>query len=316
VKIIIIGLGNQGRKRQIVAGEDVVATVDLQNSLASYSDIRQVPLDSFDAGFVCTSDDAKFGIVEYLLANGKHAFIEKPFLLSDCTGFQKLLDLARNKRVVCYTAYNHRFEPHIAKLKELVDSGDLGQIYLARFFYGNGTARDVRESAWRDQHMGVLSDLGSHLLDLSLFLFGEQRRDFVPWNLACFENRAFDHAFFGAVGKLTLKMEVSLLSWRNSFNIDIYGEKGSAHIDCLCKWGASTFTVRERMLPSGKPSETRHVLECADPTWTFEYQHFMDLCQKEYTSLDKDLWISTVLEGMVKVEGERSVVDGHSDTIV
>ena len=32
-------------------------------------------------------------------------------------------------------------------------------------FYGNGTARLVRDSAWRDQGAGVLPDLGSHLLD-------------------------------------------------------------------------------------------------------------------------------------------------------
>ena len=40
-------------------------------------------------------------------------------------------------------------------------------------FYGNGTARLVRNSYWRDQGNGVLSDLGSHLVDTSKFFFDD-----------------------------------------------------------------------------------------------------------------------------------------------
>ena len=40
------------------------------------------------------------------------------------------------------------------------------------FFYGNGTAINVKNSTWRDVGQGVISDLGSHLIDLSDFLFG------------------------------------------------------------------------------------------------------------------------------------------------
>ena len=50
-------------------------------------------------------------------------------------------------------------------MRELIVSGELGEIYSCRMFYGNGTARLVRESDWRDQGAGVLPDLGSHLLD-------------------------------------------------------------------------------------------------------------------------------------------------------
>ena len=47
-----------------------------------------------------------------------------------------------------------------------------GKVYFARFFYGNGTALEVKHSEWRDRGLGVLPDLGSHLLDMTLFLFG------------------------------------------------------------------------------------------------------------------------------------------------
>jgi len=299
MRVAIIGLGNQGRKRQGLAGERVVATVDPYNADASCQDIRDLPLGSFDAAFVCTPDDAKFAITEYLLTNAKHVLVEKPFIAAELPCFHLLRDLAIENRAVCYTAYNHRFEPHIAKLKDLLDSGELGRIYLAKFFYGNGTARDVRNSPWRDRGMGVLSDLGSHLLDLSVFLFGDQRRDFQPWSLSRFENIAFDHALFGSVGAPTLEMEVCLLAWRNAFSIEVFGEKGSAHIDGLCKWGPSTFVIRERILPSGKPDEEKYVLECADPTWELEQEHFIELCRLGYVGLEKDQWIYGVLSGML-----------------
>ena len=37
---------------------------------------------------------------------------------------------------------------------------------------------------------------------------------------------------------------MTLLSWRNHFTCDIFAENGSAHIESLCKWGPSTFTLR------------------------------------------------------------------------
>ena len=74
---------------------------------------------------------------------------------------------------VLYTAYNHRFEPHFVRMRDLVKSGALGTIYRCRMFYGNGTARLVRNSDWRDQGAGVLADLGSHVLDTARFWFGD-----------------------------------------------------------------------------------------------------------------------------------------------
>ena len=60
-------------------------------------------------------------------------------------------------------------------LKNVIESGRWEDLQRT-FFYGNGTARDVRNSPWRDQGFGVLPDLGSHLLDMVLFLFGNGGR--------------------------------------------------------------------------------------------------------------------------------------------
>jgi predicted dehydrogenase len=232
--------------------------------------------------------------LRHLLANGKHSLVEKP-LLGTPVEIHELIDLSRTHRATCYTAYNHRFEPHIAKLKSILDAGTLGQIYFAKMFYGNGTARDVRNSPWRDQGLGVFSDIGSHMLDLSHFLFGPHPEPGELWSADRFENKAPDHVLFGYRGKPVLEMEATLLSWRNTFGLDVFGELGSAHISCLCKWGPSTLTVRTRVLPSGRPHETVETLEMADPTWQIEWDHFLQLCCAGATNLENDLWIQEKL---------------------
>lgn len=282
-----------------VAGSEVVATVDPVNPASRYKSIEAIPLESFDAVLVCTPDSVKLGIAEYLLSQGKHVLIEKPLLAANEADLSRLREIALSKGVACYTAYNHRFEPHIKRLKTTLDSGALGAVYLARFFYGNGTARDVRQSPWRDQGLGVLADLGSHLLDTVLFLFGDQIGPFESWSFNRFENRSLDHIVFASRGRPHLQLEASLLSWRNTFTVDIFGELASAHIHGLCKWGPSVFSLRKRRLPSGKPNEETHALECPDPTWVEEYQYFKKLCQTGQTNISNDLWINAALNDLV-----------------
>lgn len=296
MRVAVLGLGIQGKKRLAIAGSDVVATIDPTQLSAQYRAIEDVPLNDYDAALVCTPDAAKLSILRFLLNHGKHALVEKPLLGDNPGDLEELDKLARDHTAVCYTAYNHRFEPHIAGLKQILDSGRLGKIYNARFFYGNGTARDARNSPWRDQGAGVLPDLGSHLLDTVLFLFGPVAGDCRAWRADRFENRAFDRFLFGFHGPLPIDCEMTMLSWRNTFHADLYGELGSAHIYCLCKWGPSTLTVRRRVLPSGRPDEEASTLVCSDPTWALEYEHFKSLCQEPRTNLQNDIWIQSKLQ--------------------
>jgi len=299
MRVVVAGLGVQGKKRVAIAGTDVVATVDPVATAARYTAIEQVPVADYDAALVCTPDGAKPELLDYLLAHGKHVLVEKP--MPGTPGQIRDLDaLARSRGVACYTAYNHRFEPHIARLKQTLEAGTLGRVYVARFFYGNGTAADVRRSEWRDRGLGVLPDLGSHLLDMALFLFGPGpiEAPLALWAFDRFENRSCDHVLFGAHGTPALQMEATLLSWRNTFHLDLHGELGSAHINCLCKWGPSSLTVRKRVLPSGKPTEEVVTLESPDPTWALEYAHFKALCQTGGTNLANDALIALALDAL------------------
>ena len=161
-------------------------------------------------------------------------------------------------------------------------------------FYGNGTARLVRESEWRDQGPGVLPDLGSHLLDTAKFWFGDVEKAFDVISVNCFENQAPDHVIIGSRETVPkLELEMTLLNWRNHFTCDLFAENGTAHIQSLCKWGPTTFTLRKRVLPSGRPPEESETLVQDDPTWALEYRYFKDLCtQSVSTDLSTDRWLN------------------------
>lgn len=300
MRVIVAGLGVQGYKRRRFAGDDFVASVDPVNDEADFKDIKDIPLDSYDAALLCVPDGPKVELLTYLFENGKHALVEKPLAAPSEEDIEALEKLAQENHVVCYTAYNHRFEPHFVKMREIIESGALGEIYRCRMFYGNGTARLVRDSAWRDTGAGVLPDLGSHLLDTAAFWFGALGDDFDVVSANTFENAAADHVVIGSASSSPkLELEMTLLMWRNHFTCDIFAEKGTAHIESLCKWGPSSFTMRTRILPSGRPPEHSETLVQDDPTWEAEYAHFKSLCENGHkTDLTQDRWLMRVLANL------------------
>jgi predicted dehydrogenase len=307
MRVIVVGLGVQGQKRRLVAGDDFVASVDPINSAAEFRAIEDVPLESYDAALCCVPDEPKFDLLKRLLGAGKHVLVEKPLWTADSAMIGEIEAIASKNQAVCYTAYNHRFEPHFMRMRDLIASGALGRIYSCRMFYGNGTARLVRDSQWRDERAGVLPDLGSHLLDTCRFWFGALDDAFDVVTVNRFENRAPDHIVIASSrGSRRIELEMTLLSWRNHFTCDILAEKGSAHIESLCKWGPSTFTRRIRILPSGRPPQEAITLVQDDPTWEAEYAHFKRLCEtRARADLSNDVWIAASLDRLSRVAVER-----------
>jgi scyllo-inositol 2-dehydrogenase (NADP+) len=300
MKVIVAGLGVQGYKRRLFANTDVAATVDPENPEADYKSIEDIPLTDYDAALLCVPDEPKVDLLRYLIDNGKHALVEKPMWAAGDQALIELQDSARDKGVVCYTAYNHRFEPHFVRMRDLIASGELGEIYRCRMFYGNGTARLVRNSEWRDKGAGVLPDLGSHLLDTQKFWFGDTVGDWRVVSANCFENRALDHVVLDAQSSgPRVELEMTLLMWRNHFTCDVLAENGTAHIRSLCKWGPSTFTKRARILPAGRPPENSITLTQEDPTWALEYAHFVKLCENGVaTDMSHDIWLNRTLRNL------------------
>lgn len=296
MRVVVVGMGVQGPKRQKAAGADFVASVD-PVKLADFTRIEEVPLESYDAILACVPDEPKLELLNFAVDNGKSILVEKPLWVASADAIQALEKRARDRGVVVYTAYNHRFEPHFVRMRELVASGALGRIYSCRMFYGNGTARLVRDSTWRDTGAGVLPDLGSHLLDTCRFWFGDALGEFRLSSANAFENRSADHVVLTSNGpSVRIELEMTMLMWKNHFTCDVLAENGSAHIESLCKWDTTTFTHRTRILPAGRPPQHGISLNQPDPTWHLEYAHFKRLVETGATTdLGGDLWLQRTL---------------------
>ncbi len=294
-------MGVQGKKRKKFLGKDFIFAVD-KFTKADFKSIYEVPLDKFDTAFICVPDHEKFKIVNYCIKNKKNILVEKPFLVKKNKILINLEKYAQKQKIVCYTAYNHRFEPLITKMKELIKSNKLGKIYKCRIFYGNGTSLLVKKSKWRDKEMGVLTDIGSHLLDICLFWFGTKIKLLKVVEINKFENKAPDQVtILLEINKIKIELEMTLCMWKNTFTCDLIASKGSAHLDSLCKWSKSTFCYRKRKFPSAKPHEKIISVKQGDPTWKREYLFFKSLIKnKTKASFKKDLILNNCFHRLNK----------------
>src|SRR5436190_24328973 len=123
MRVIVVGYGVQGRKRLQVAGTDAVGIVDPVTPEANWRDVGDVPIERYDAALVCTPDEPKMAILRALCRHAKHALIEKPLHARSEAELNEIEALARSTGAVCYTAHNHRFEPHYARMRDLQRSG-------------------------------------------------------------------------------------------------------------------------------------------------------------------------------------------------
>lgn len=295
---VVVGMGIQGVKRHTSMSAHQLITVDPVAEEVDFRRLSDVPLDSYEAVLLCVPDDAKPALIDFAIEHGKHVLAEKPLFL-DPQEYADLSSRASEAEVTVYVAYNHRFEPHIAAAKRVLDSGEIGDIYTVSLSYGNGTAALVRASPWRDTGLGVIADLGSHLLDIVDFWWGLTGRDVDYVDARALENRSYDQAIMRLSGSPEAYLEATMLSWRNDFRCDIRGSEGSLHISSLCKWGPTSLTVRGRIRPSGRPDERTETLVQGDPTWVAEFAHFLNLISTGHPgNLSTSREIARILSGV------------------
>ena len=125
-------------------------------------------------------------------------------------------------------------------------------------FYGNGTARLVRDSAWRDQGTGVLPDLGSHLLDTALFWFGDRRRRSRSSRRTASRTARSITSRSARTAQPVLQLEVTLLTWRNHFYCRrLRGEGQRPHPVALQVGAEHVHRPRPRCCPAAVRTRSR-----------------------------------------------------------
>lgn len=137
-----------------------------------YSDFQELLRDTdIDVVHVCTPNDSHAEITVASLESGKHVMCEKP-MAKTSEQAREMLDAAKRTGKKLSIAYQNRFRSDSLYLKEVCESGELGDIYF-------GKALATRRRAvptWgvfldeEKQGGGPLIDIGTHALDLTLWL--------------------------------------------------------------------------------------------------------------------------------------------------
>ncbi|KLU63265.1 scyllo-inositol 2-dehydrogenase (NADP(+)) [Peptococcaceae bacterium CEB3] len=126
-----------------------------------------------DLVVVATPNSSHFELARQALLAGKHVVVDKPFTLTAAEA-RSLIELAQERQRVLSVYQNRRWDGDFRTIRELVKSGMLGEIVEYEAHYDRFRP-EVNEGAWRESGeagSGILFDLGSHLIDQALVLFG------------------------------------------------------------------------------------------------------------------------------------------------
>jgi predicted dehydrogenase len=209
VRVGIVGCGGIARnyhvpsylanpRVQIVAACDVNRdAVEAMQSLVSTVTHIDTDWESFirdtdvDLISVCTSNDMHHDVAMAAIARGLDVYCEKPMALTLAEARQ-MADAAERAGIRTGVNFSHRRTPASRLVKEIIDSGALGNLYHVSALYAAGsptyaetpgTWRNVREKAG----FGGLGDMGSHMLDMVNWWLGSEvtrvaatMRTFVP----------------------------------------------------------------------------------------------------------------------------------------
>jgi predicted dehydrogenase len=303
MRLGIVGAGLIGQKRADAVAAlprimKVAAVCDIyperaealarRQGAAVYRDWRDlIGSDAVDAVIVATPNSLLREIALAALGRNKHVLCEKP-LGRDAAEAEEICRAAEAGGLVLKTGFNHRFHPAIREARNIVASGDLGNLYYVKATYGHG-GRPGYEKEWRACREicggGELLDQGVHVVDLFRWFLGEfdevfGRVETYFWDIEV-EDNAF--ALFRTAGGQAAILHTSWTQWKNRFSFEIFGERGYLAVEGLGgSYGPEKLVLGKRRTrraagteyAGGAPEE--RVIEYGGPdvSWIAELEEF------------------------------------------
>jgi len=110
----------------------------------------------------------------YAIEKGKHIYCEKP-IVCDYEEAKIVEEKLKNFKQKHQVVFHNRFFPATLKTKKLIENGFIGKPTIFRIaYYHSGSVDPKKPIGWKQgKGAGVLLDLGSHVIDLIYYFFGE-----------------------------------------------------------------------------------------------------------------------------------------------
>jgi predicted dehydrogenase len=168
-----------------IDGVEIVAvynrTISRAQKIADYFNVPRVydnaeelfEKEQLDFVDIITDVDTHAHFVEMAVKHGiKHIICQKP-MAPDFETAKKMVSLCSSSGVKLYIHENYRWQAPIRRFKQIVDSGIIGKPFKARVSFLSGFPVFDNQPFLMDLDHFILTDMGSHVLDVVRFLFGE-----------------------------------------------------------------------------------------------------------------------------------------------
>lgn len=220
-------LPNFNVKGVVSSQPDIVAkTLPSAKVYASLDNALNTEL--FDLVVITTPNHLHAEQAKSALKSGAHVLVEKPFTLTSADA-KKLVDYADevSKKLCVYQ--NRRFDGDFLTLRKLLEQGTLGNVRRMESRFDR--FRPVPRNRWRENKgpgSGICWDLGPHLIDQSLCLFGLPEA--IDANIATMRQHGqsddcFDISLY--YPDLVVKVGSSAFQAGPTLRFDVQGDKGS-----------------------------------------------------------------------------------------
>jgi len=200
VKIAVIGAGYWGKNLVRNFSElkvlDAICDVDGE-ILKQYSDknLNIKLLDSYTKVLddknitgvvIATPVVTHYELAKHAIIAGKHVFVEKPLTLSSAEA-KELIEIAQKKKKILMVGHLLRYHPAVIKIKKMIDSGELGEIY---YIYSQ---RVNLGKVRKDE--SVLWSLTVHDISVILYLLDKEPIAVSALGQCCLQDKIEDVAF-------------------------------------------------------------------------------------------------------------------------
>ncbi len=189
IHFAIIGFGHIGRRHaEHIAntpGAQLVAVCDIDEGVKKYLPEPDIPFyhhhqdllaeTTADVVNICTPNYLHCTQAIDVLKTGRHAIVEKPMALSvsECDA---MIAAASASGKIIFAVKQNRYNPPVQAVKQLIDSGTLGRIFLVQVnCFWNRSDAYYAQSNWRgskEQDGGCLFTQFSHFVDILYYLNG------------------------------------------------------------------------------------------------------------------------------------------------
>ena len=196
---------------------------------ADYMKLATSP--DIDLVVIATPNDTHHPLAHAALTSGRHVIVDKPFAVTLAQA-DELVALSLQTGRLLSVFHNRRWDGDFLSLQTSISSGELGDVreFVSRFDRFDPVPRD----RWRERDVpggGLWHDLGPHLIDQALVLFGLP--DAVQADLACLRDGEPSSVDYAQVCLHYRKRRVTLhctrLSGWQGARFEAHGTKGSFH---------------------------------------------------------------------------------------